>query len=94
MSQRARKAELNRLDKQTSVERYDLDGGICRVVGCFVMGQVHHILPKRSGGTSHIYTIEEKITLCRLHHSDLHDKGLKLWLKSGQRISLRGFCEE
>lgn len=88
--QKVRRAELNRYDDDIVAQRHELDNGCCQSVGCYAYGSVHHIIPKRSGGTTHRYTIDELVTLCIKHHSDIHDRGLIVVLRDGRSISIRG----
>jgi hypothetical protein len=72
-------------------ERYALDNGICQVVECWAEGSTpHHVVLKKSGGTTHCYTIDEMVTLCVWHHSKLHRNADTLDLKDGRRIDLWG----
>jgi 5-methylcytosine-specific restriction endonuclease McrA len=94
MNQSARRAAWQRQDAKTSQERWILDGGICQAEGCFCEGETpHHVVPKRSGGTSHEYTINEKITLCRFHHAQIHDAGETVLLKDFRIIGPRGVVD-
>jgi hypothetical protein len=79
-----------RSDNETSKQRHEMDGGQCQVVACWAMGIVHHIKARALGGTTHNYTINEKVTLCAFHHAAIHDRGLCFDLRDGRRIGPRG----
>lgn len=94
MTQRQRRAALDRADAKICAERFALDEGLCQERDCYAEGEKpHHIIPKRSGGTTHQYVLSEVVTLCRMHHGWIHDAGREVGLKDGRVIDQHGIVE-
>ena len=94
MTQKQRHAAWRRHDDAVCAERFELDEGMCQAFGCNESGQVHHIVPRRSGGTSHYYELTELVTLCQMHHGFIHDMGWEVSLADGRLIGQRGVVME